>query len=87
MISFGKLWKENLIIQFSFHENNLDQYYNNHALAVVINFFVSSPRVEFGYSVTLRINSDNNNSQIVPAYVGCGEFLMYTILPLCVKDT
>ena len=32
-------------------------------------------------------NNNNNNSQIFPAYAGCGEIPMYTILPLRVLAT
>jgi len=31
-------------------------------------------------------NNNNNNSQIVPAYAGCGEIPMYTILPRCTRS-
>jgi len=33
VISFSKLWKSHLVIQFSFHENDLDLCYNTYALA------------------------------------------------------
>jgi len=38
-----------------------------------------------GFYTSLYILNNNNNFQIVLAYVGCGEIPMYTILPLPIK--
>ena len=38
-----------------------------------------------GSSISQVSTTNNNNSQIFPAYAGCGEIPMYTTLPLRVK--